>query len=291
MDCQMPVMDGYAATHAIRADPRFAKLPVLAMTANAMAGDREKAIASGMQDHIPKPLDVRTMFATMAKWIRPRRAAAAPAPSPAPAAKAAPRTDDPGLPVLPGIDVAAGLATAVHDTSLYRRLLRKFRDGQRGFAEQFQAALGGADATAPARAAHTLKGVAANLGARGVQAAAGELEKAALASAPAERLQALLARVVEELRPVVAGLEALDDAAAPRRAASPGAPDPALVRAQVARLEKLLGASDTESADAAEELARLVSGSGMEGAVDGIAAAIADYDFDAALAALRRLQA
>jgi CheY-like chemotaxis protein len=76
MDCQMPVMDGYTATRAIRRNPAFKDLPVVAMTANAMAGDKEKVIDAGMWDHIAKPLNVADMFATLAKWIKPRAAQA-----------------------------------------------------------------------------------------------------------------------------------------------------------------------------------------------------------------------
>jgi PAS domain S-box-containing protein len=73
MDCQMPVMDGYAATREIRADPRWQRLPIIAMTANAMAGDRELALAAGMNDHIAKPIEVRAMFETIARWVQPPR--------------------------------------------------------------------------------------------------------------------------------------------------------------------------------------------------------------------------
>ncbi|MDB5896327.1 MAG: hypothetical protein JWQ88_3858, partial [Rhodoferax sp.] len=69
MDCQMPVMDGYTATRLLREDPRFAKLPIIAMTANAMSQDRERVLAVGMNDHITKPLDVAAMFATIARWV------------------------------------------------------------------------------------------------------------------------------------------------------------------------------------------------------------------------------
>ncbi|MDQ6972026.1 MAG: response regulator [Mariprofundaceae bacterium] len=71
MDCQMPVMDGYTAAREIRKQNRFNDLPILATTANAMTGDREKVLAAGMNDHISKPIDVVGMFQMMAKWIRP----------------------------------------------------------------------------------------------------------------------------------------------------------------------------------------------------------------------------
>jgi len=71
MDCQMPVMDGYTATREIRKNPLYKDLPVIAMTANAMAGDKEKVLEAGMWDHIAKPLNVADMFATLAKWIKP----------------------------------------------------------------------------------------------------------------------------------------------------------------------------------------------------------------------------
>jgi len=71
MDCQMPVMDGYTAAREIRKQERFRDLPILAITANAMDGDREKALDAGMNDHISKPVRLPEMFHVMAKWIRP----------------------------------------------------------------------------------------------------------------------------------------------------------------------------------------------------------------------------
>ena len=69
MDCQMPVMDGFAATRALRQRPELRDLPVIAMTANATAGDKKRALEAGMNDHITKPIDMEGMFATLARWI------------------------------------------------------------------------------------------------------------------------------------------------------------------------------------------------------------------------------
>ncbi|MGM9486142.1 response regulator [Ideonella sp. YS5] len=73
MDCQMPVMDGFAATRALRKRAELADLPVIAMTANAMVSDRQKALDAGMNDHIAKPINVGQMFSTLARWLGPRR--------------------------------------------------------------------------------------------------------------------------------------------------------------------------------------------------------------------------
>lgn len=71
MDCQMPIMDGYEATRQIRKQEKFKDLPVIAMTANAMKGDREKALEAGMNDYISKPFKIDDMFTTLARWIKP----------------------------------------------------------------------------------------------------------------------------------------------------------------------------------------------------------------------------
>jgi two-component system sensor histidine kinase/response regulator len=72
MDIQMPVMDGLTATEEIRRDPRFADLPIVAMTAHAMTQDRERSLIAGMNDHICKPLDIVELFRCLAKWIKSR---------------------------------------------------------------------------------------------------------------------------------------------------------------------------------------------------------------------------
>ena len=208
MDCQMPVMDGYTATRVIRKNPAFKNLPIIAMTANAMADDRQKVLDAGMWDHIAKPINVTAMFTTMARWIKPSApgpAASAASQAPSVAAGAAGWLQD-----FAGIDTQAGLATTMNNDKLYRRMLLKFRDTQGQFAELFAQARGDADSMSAERCAHTLKGTAATIGAHGVQQAAGHLEQACREHTPEAQLQALLRETLAELAPVIDGLQALD---------------------------------------------------------------------------------
>jgi CheY-like chemotaxis protein len=73
MDIQMPEMDGLTATRAIRALPSFKSLPIVAMTAHAMSGDRELSLAAGMNDHISKPINLQELYQTLLKWVTPKR--------------------------------------------------------------------------------------------------------------------------------------------------------------------------------------------------------------------------
>ncbi len=206
MDCQMPIMDGYTATRKIRKQERFKDLPIIAMTADTMTGDREKVLAVGMNDYIPKPFNANDMFKTLAKWITPTRVPTTEQLSTS--EKSTIATD--GLPDLPGIDIEAGLAI-VQEISLYRKILLIFRDTLYNFEQQFRTAQSDdKDPNAAIRAAHSLKSAAGNIGARGIEKAALSLEMAYKESKSTEEIEALLTKTVAELQPVIAGLEALD---------------------------------------------------------------------------------
>ena len=166
MDIQMPVMDGYTATREIRKKPGLDDLPIIAITANAMAGDRDKALAAGMNDHIPKPLDVDQALATLAKWIKP----ATPSPEIRPERNTESPEADEGLDDLPGVDTEAGLKVVQGDTGMYRKLLTRFVEAETDFAARFQAALDADDLPTANRCAHSLKGVAGSIGALALQA-------------------------------------------------------------------------------------------------------------------------
>ena len=188
MDIQMPVMDGYAATREIRKKPGLGDLPIIATTANALAGDREKALAAGMNDHIPKPMDIDAALATIAHWIKP--ATSGPVSS----------TED-----LPGISRNAGLKVSHGDPKLYRKLLARFAATETSFAERFQAALADQDLESAERHAHSLKGVAGNIGALALQSAAGNLEQAT-SDGNLASIESFFGTVVDHLGTVLNGL-------------------------------------------------------------------------------------
>ena len=201
MDCQMPVLDGYAATRALRQRPQLQGLPVIAMTANAMVGDREKVLAAGMNDHIAKPIRFDAMFATLARWVRP-----APATVDSPGGAGAGAGVDP-FAGLSGVDTRAGLAGMMGDNALYRRLLCVFRDGQADFESRFRAARAAGDLDTATRMAHDLKSMAAALGIHAVQPQAQALEEACRRQA--DDIDALGRSVARQLGPVIASLQVL----------------------------------------------------------------------------------
>ena len=169
MDVQMPEMDGYQATKAIRSDPRFAVLPIIAMTAHATIEERQKCLDAGMNGNVSEPIDPVALFETVARFIAARvEGPAVPAVEPALAAVSA--GDE--LPAAPGLDVADGLGRVSGNTKLYRKLLKRFAATQADAFGQVRTALaeGRRDAE---RHAHTLKGVAGSLGAHQLQRDAG----------------------------------------------------------------------------------------------------------------------
>jgi signal transduction histidine kinase/CheY-like chemotaxis protein/ligand-binding sensor domain-containing protein/HPt (histidine-containing phosphotransfer) domain-containing protein len=188
MDCQMPVMDGYEATRALRRRPELKDLPVIAMTANAMAGDRQKVLEAGMNDHVAKPIRVDDLFATLARWVHPLQPSAAPEER------------------LPTLDVRAGVAAVMGDEALYRRLLAMFLQRETGFVARFRAGGEHGDSNAPPRFAHDLKSVAGSLGMPRLQRAAAALEEACSQGAEAAALEPFVQAVQRELAAVLDSL-------------------------------------------------------------------------------------
>ncbi|MGL4713460.1 MAG: ATP-binding protein, partial [Shewanella sp.] len=171
MDGQMPVMDGYEATRRIRMLPQFARLPIIAMTANAMTTDVDKALAAGMNAQINKPIQVNELYSTIGQWV------CIPVPVALELAHEVNRIDVANdFPLIDGLDIATGLALCNHKPDLYRHLLTLFVLTGANLLEDQQNAFAQGDIQALLLSLHTLRGVAGNIGATGIREAAMQLE-------------------------------------------------------------------------------------------------------------------
>jgi PAS domain S-box-containing protein len=202
MDMQMPEMDGITATREIRKDARFNALPIVAMTANAMQGDRDRCMAAGMNDHIAKPIEPEDLWKALLKWIKPQPAVAAEVMyTPAMA-------DATALPSsINGLDMHNGLRRVLGKKSLYLTMLRMFVAGQKFVTAKIYQALESDDWSTAERLAHTLKSVSGNIGATALQQLAQLLEDAIKERHPREEIDGRLDRLIEPLEKLIAELE------------------------------------------------------------------------------------
>lgn len=208
MDIQMPEMDGLTATREIRKKPQFADLPILAMTAHAMAGDRENSLAAGMNDHLTKPIDHHALYSAMLKWIKHRGDETADN-----AAAIKPKAE-PQVPQLEGVDTLKGLAHCMNRPDLYLRLLGNFTEEFGSHDQAIAAALAAADWELARRLAHSLKSGAATLGAMDLSAQAKTLEDCFAAQQQAEpQVLEQLAQLLAQLCEQIAGMDSQQEQA------------------------------------------------------------------------------
>ncbi len=168
MDVQMPKMDGYEATQLIRKNPRYSKLPIIAMTAYAMSDDRKKCLAVGMNDYIVKPIDVDQLFIVLGKWIKPKERIV-----PLPSTTGA---DETWYEVLPGFEIDSALRRLGGNRKLFKKLLKEFYRDYQNAALLLRAALDKKDLETAINLNHTLKGLAGNLSANQLHKATYELD-------------------------------------------------------------------------------------------------------------------
>ncbi|MEI7671488.1 MAG: response regulator [Deltaproteobacteria bacterium] len=176
MDIQMPEMDGIAATQEIRRLDKVGVdcLPILAMTAHALAGDRENSLDAGMNDHLNKPINPEALGAALRQWLPPEKCAAVASSEPNPATKSNLLSISP----LPGLDIEEALNRLDGNEEIYLKLLRNFVavDGYGETPAQLLQELRAGQRNEALHRVHAIRGVAANLGAKELAAAAAELE-------------------------------------------------------------------------------------------------------------------
>ncbi|MES9844297.1 MAG: transporter substrate-binding domain-containing protein [Candidatus Sedimenticola sp. PURPLELP] len=287
MDVEMPVMDGYEATRTIRAQPEFADLPIIAMTANAMASDRDRCIESGMNDFVSKPFDPPELYAALARWTEHKATADSAGPIPPPSDS----TEAEDIPPLEGIDREAGLRHLAGNKKLYRKLLGKFIDSQSGAPVEISAALETGDDEEARRLAHSVKGVAGNIGAIQLQQACQLLETAIKEQQPEENTGPLLERMAEELERVCGSIR--DMKGVPSAAAEDGSGgiDNDAIKPLLEELILLIEEDDTGAGRALEELLERASGTPLASRLIEAKMRLESYDFEAALEMVREVAA
>jgi signal transduction histidine kinase/DNA-binding response OmpR family regulator/HPt (histidine-containing phosphotransfer) domain-containing protein len=283
MDLQMPEMDGFTATKILRSDPRLQKFPIIAMTAHALVEERQHCLDAGMNDHVSKPIDPDNLFATLMRWAKPR-----PKQPVEPQASLLPTkaTDEVVIPEIPGVNVADGIKRVAGNRRLYRDLLGQFATKERDAAAQISTALESGDTKLAERIAHTVKGVAGNIGIIEVQSVAQKLEKAIRDGEGT--VSTLLVEFASVVRAHVQAIERALVASAPAQPeevqATPFNGEAAA--AAITRLRSLLEASDGDAEESFRSLQVAVAGAVEKPQLDGLIASINDFDFDAALVKL-----
>jgi len=304
MDLQMPVMDGYQATQAIRQDPALCDIPVLAMTAHAMVEERERCLALGMRGHLSKPLDPLTLYATLGPYVPATAqghatvAGAAAEPLPPEAASAARagevlrRADLPDAPdaldwpEVPGLDRPASEAYFAGDAGLYRQTLHAFVQHVRELLPRLPQALQAQDRATLVREGHTLKGLARTVGHGTLAERALALERIADGGSQAETERAV-ALLVDAVVPLVDALESvLKPPASPHPTLVPAAPDAALVQS----LTRLTADSDGQALSLWQRHRTAFAGWLPPSTFARLDDALARCDFDAAARHLQELR-
>jgi two-component system sensor histidine kinase/response regulator len=201
---QMPVLDGLEATRRIRSDSRFTELRIIAMTANAMASDRERCIAAGMNDHLPKPIEPNHLFEILAHWIQTTTICSDDCIN---------DTEDEiyreaELNIrISGLEVELGLRRVLGKKKPYLNLLRKFIAGQPSFITDLDQAVSNGDYTTAERLVHTLKGVSGNIGAMEIRETATMLETAIREQPSKDTLRPLITNLAIQLKKLTESLE------------------------------------------------------------------------------------
>lgn len=283
MDCQMPIMDGYEATKHIREIEKFANLPIIAMTANAMQGDKEKCISVGMNDYISKPLDFNKFYETLGKWVKVKNLIQ----------KVAEKIEVEDINIdnlkIEGIDINEALARMAGNKKLFLTQLERFVKSQ----EDFKTRIVDEDLETAIREAHTLKGLCGNIGANSLFTKAKELEyhlkekgfdnnSFLLIQILNEELQELIEKIKEQLN--IFGLEKENESLDNLEI------DEEKVSKLIDELQYLLDELDSDAIIKANELKNELSKTLHSEKLDRLMSSINNFDFDKASEILQTIK-
>ena len=303
MDLQMPEMDGYEATTKIRSNPCFKTLPIIAMTAHAMIEEREKCLATGMNDHVAKPVDPEKLYAALLRWIKPGQRKVAETTIPTETAQddakeVALLPDLPDLPdALPGIDIKAALNRLRGNHKLLRSLLTEFARNFASMDKQIRNALDGQRQDDHKKAlllAHTIKGIAGNISAQELFQAAKNLEAGIKTEQRAnwppllEQFEKALQQILESITTLqLEEPQCLESTAEEPTGEPTGEPigepiDIAKVGPLLVELSNLINNGDSKVEAYFTDIKPLLRGADLEDEIKRMETCIDDFDFNSA---------
>ncbi len=286
MDLQMPIMDGYTATIEIRKNPEYNLLPIVAMTADAMVGIKEKCISVGMMDFVTKPINPDDVFGALVTWVKPGERMLDDLPKP----KEFVKDEDEQLPDFVNIDVTNGLTRVGGNKKLYLNLLEKFCESNINIVEQIKTAVHNQDQELSVRLAHTVKGVAGNLGAIKLNLAAAKVEanlkksENELEDADFVDFEAKLNLVLKEI------MEWKGTRKKEIKEEVGGVLDEAKFKMQIVELTNLLKDNDFDSSKKIDEILSLPGIAPFRSQLKEIEDAVKNYDFDEAIEKISQIK-
>jgi CheY-like chemotaxis protein len=289
MDLQMPDIDGYEATRRIRSHAAMHTRPIIAMTANALASDREACLAAGMVDHISKPINLDELIATLLHHTG-RSTVTAPGPGlPQPATKPAPAITSPAP--VEGLDYRNALLRLGGDSAFYTQIAQQFLSDSKGMWSEFQQALDQNNTADARRCAHTIKGLAGTLGsvqlaAKSAQVEAGLKNGTKPDAQSLSAMEAALRLSLEQLRDLVSQLTKKTEQPARRNTLS--AQEAAKLRVDLIDLLDLLQNNNMRSTSVCKAL-REHYGNALGEPFDALELSIGQLNFMEAMAHTRTL--
>jgi two-component system sensor histidine kinase/response regulator len=287
VDLQLPLMDGHQTAAAIRAQPQFDALPIIAITAHAQPDEHERCLDAGMNDYLAKPINAASLYPVLAKWGEALQVPRLPA-AQASVGDVSEWTQRLTRAV-PGLNVVSAMRRVLGNQPLYAQLLSRYVHEQAQADARLAMLLARGDQRQAQLLIRTLKGVSVDVGADDVAAQAGRLEDAMRAQADAEQLQRCAADLRCALTPVLQGLRDFFAEAAP--AAPPPAPaelTDVRARAELARLCAMLASMDSEAKEQAERLEPWLRQWLTAHEMLTLLRDVRQYDLDEALALLHR---